>query len=87
MSLPKIYATRLALSQNGGSELAAKQSSDLDDIFQDIQNLLSEINAAKITALNEVDEKYKERLEELDSSYAMLLNLMSKNTPVNEEEE
>jgi hypothetical protein len=85
--LPKIQDARFAIVKNNGSELAAKQSSDLDNIAQDIQFLLAEIHTTKINALKEIDEQYKERLEELDSSYAMILSLMSNHKPVDEEDD
>jgi archaellum component FlaC len=84
--LPNIYTARLSINKNGGSELAAKQSSDLNDIAQEIQDLLAEIHDAKLIAIKKVEESFRERLDELDTSYAMLLSLMSGNTPVEEEE-
>lgn len=67
---------RAEISRVGGSEhLVAEGFGGMEDMFNQIQQLREEMNAAKRAAAEEAARPYLEAMQAVEKRYAMLLKL------------
>lgn len=75
-----VDSVRRNISKEGNCELSSLViNSGLAELFEQRQKILSEMNVAKQQAIVAVENLYKERLDEIDKMYAMMLTMISDN--------
>jgi hypothetical protein len=73
-----VQNVRRHIATIGNSELTIRaKSEDLQDLWQQKQQLLKEMNAAKIAAAEKAAQPFLEKIQEVDQLYASFLSLLS----------
>lgn len=73
-----ISAVRKKLAKNGSTELSIQEDMPgVDEIWQQIQNLRTEMNRAKKRAAEQAAEPYLKKIKDLEDQYSMILKLSS----------
>lgn len=73
-----ISSLRKKLAQNGSTELSIQEDMPgVDEIWQQIQNLRTEMNHAKKLAAEKAAQPYLKKIKELEEQYSMILKLSS----------
>lgn len=72
-----IHNARIAYGQSGGCEVSALETNEsLREIFVQRQKLITEMNAARVAAIEVAEKPFRDSLDNLDKQYAMLLSMM-----------
>jgi hypothetical protein len=73
-----IASVRQTLANNGSTELSVQKGMPgMDQIWQNIQDLRSEMNKAKKQAAEDAAKPFLEKIAELEEQYSMILKLSS----------
>lgn len=75
-----IKRSREHLATVHGSELKAIVTNEgFEELFQQRQDILKRMNAAKIKAVNDVTKLFQPELEQLDNQYSFMLSMIGDN--------
>lgn len=81
MSEKNYLKTARTASSIGNSDISEPElistREEFAEAFKDLSDLKARINAEKVAACQEIDEKHREELSEAEASYSMLLSLIS----------
>jgi phosphate uptake regulator len=72
--LQKVRQARINLKSQNSTDLTNQES--LEELFKEAQELISQMNKDKLQAIANVEEQYRERLEDIDSQLAFYVQLI-----------
>lgn len=75
-----LYNARMYAAKEGTNEPKAMvENISLNELFKQRQQIIAEMNSARLDAIIAAEQPFKKQLEELDQQYGMLLMLTGKN--------
>lgn len=72
--LNNLRQARMMLKANNSSILDKQDA--INAVFREAQEIIEQMNKEKLAAICEVEEKYRERLEEIDRELAVFTSLL-----------
>ncbi len=73
-ALASVRKARINLKNRGTSDLA--HADQIEDLFAQAQDLIAEMNSAKLEAMRKAEEPYLKKLEVIDREMAVFVTLM-----------